>query len=123
MERDEKPAAMMQMEGSSSSASNRIRSPSNPPDAGRTGSSPTAPAADETAMSGHARMMKPAMPGRGGVLLPSSFTKSQKGCMKGGPTRSCMRRDGFAFDPKEEPRGGHGEEQAGKDEQAGEGGE
>lgn len=39
------PAAMMHMEGSSRRASSRMRSPSNPPEEGRTGSRPTAPAA------------------------------------------------------------------------------
>ena len=64
-----KPAAMMHIEGSSSSASSRIKSPSKPPEVGSTGSRPTAPAAEATAISGQARISRPAAPERGGVCL------------------------------------------------------
>ena len=46
------------------------------PEEGNTGSSPTAPAAAETAISGQAFISRPPTPLRGGVFLPSSFTKS-----------------------------------------------
>ena len=121
MERDEKPAAMMQIEGSSSSASSRIRSPSKSARGGQHGQQANRaggggdrdqrPGAHQHAAHAAARRR----------AFAEQLDEIEERLHEWRADALLHQRDGFALDPKEEPRGRHGEQQAGKDEQAGEG--